>query len=52
MLFANPEVSEVAKSEVLSWPIVVVQVIGVELLVIAVALVMAFFFQIRKRDLI
>ena len=51
-LFAIPEVSELSKSSVLSWPNIVLQIIGVELLIIAATLVMAFLFQTRKRDLI
>jgi len=51
-LFANAEVAEVAKSDVLSWPSLVLQIIGVELLIIIVALAAAFLFQTRKRDLI
>jgi len=52
MLFENEEVSALSKSNVLTWPTVVFQIIGVELLVIAVALVMAFLFQTRNRDLV
>lgn len=51
-LFANAEVAEVVKSDVLSWPSLVLQIIGVELLIISVALAAAFLFQTRKRDLI
>ena len=51
-LFADNEVTEVVKSDVLSWPSIVLQIIGIELLVIAVALVTAFLFQTRKRDLV
>jgi hypothetical protein len=51
-LFAIPEVSELSKSNVLSWPNIVMQIIGVELLIIAATLVMAFLFQTRKRDLV
>ena len=51
-LFANAEVAEVVKSDVLSWPTIVLQIIGVELLIITVALAIAFLFQTRKRDLI
>lgn len=51
-LFANAEVAEVVKSDVLSWPSLILQIIGVELLIISVALAAAFLFQTRKRDLI
>ncbi len=50
-LFAIPEVSEVVKSDTLSWPNIVLQIVAVELLIIAVALVITFLFQTRKRDL-
>jgi len=43
-LFANAEVVEVAKSDVLSWPSLVLQIIGVELLIISAALAAAFLF--------
>lgn len=51
-LFAIPEISEVTKSDVLTWPTIVVQIIAVEILISAVALAMAFLFQTRKRDLV
>lgn len=51
-LFADTEVSEVVKSDILTWPKLVLQMVGVELLIIAVALVTAFLFQTRKRDLV
>jgi hypothetical protein len=51
-LFANEEVAEVGKSNVLFWPNIILQIIGVELLIITVALATAFLFQTRKRDLI
>jgi hypothetical protein len=51
-LFGNPEIAEVVKSDVLSWPAIVLQIIAVELLLIVVSLVIAFWFQTRKRDLI
>ena len=51
-LFANAEVAEVGKSNVLSWPNIILQIIGVEVLIIIVALATAFLFQTRKRDLI
>ena len=50
-LFAIPEVQEVVKSDVLSWPTIVLQIIAVEILIIVAALVVAFFIQTRKRDL-
>ena len=51
-MFENAEVAAVIKSDVLTWPNFVVQVVAVELLIIAVALAMAFLFQTRKRDLV
>ena len=51
-LFANTEIAEVVKSDVLTWPNVVLQIIGVELLFIVVAVAIAFLFQTRKRDLV
>jgi len=51
-LFANAEVAATIKSDVLSWPLVILQIISVELLIIALALVAAFLFQTRQRDLV
>ena len=51
-LFANPEIVAVTKSDVLTWPIIVVQIVAVELVIIAVSLGLAFLFQTRKRDLV
>ena len=51
-LFANPEVSAVTKSDVLTWPPFVVQTVAIELLIIVLALALAFVFQSRKRDLV
>lgn len=51
-LFAIPDVLEVTKSSALSWPPVILQIIGIELLTIVVSLVVVFVFQTRKRDLI
>jgi ABC-2 type transport system permease protein len=51
-LFAIPEVTAVTKSDVLTWPSIVVQIVAVELLIIVVALAAAFLFQSRKRDLV
>lgn len=50
--FEIPEVSALNKSDVITWPNVVLQIIGAELAVIFAALALAFFFQTRKRDLI
>ena len=51
-LFAIPEVVAVTKSNVLIWPNIILQIAAVELLIITVALAMAFLFQTRKRDLV
>ena len=51
-LFANEEISSVAKGNEIVWPSAVLQIIGVELLIVVLALVIAFVLQTRKRDLI
>ena len=48
----HPIISKLGKSEVLSWPPVVLQIMAIEAIVILVALGLAFLFQIRRRDLI
>lgn len=48
----DPVISELAKSEVLSWPPVVLQIMAIEAIVILVALGLAFMLQIRRRDLV
>lgn len=51
-LFAIPEVAAIAKGEVITWPTVILQILLVEIVVIVVALAVAFLMQTRKRDLI
>jgi hypothetical protein len=51
-LHENPVIAELNKSEVLSWPPIVLQIMAIEVIVILVALVLAFLFQIRRRDLV
>jgi ABC-2 type transport system permease protein len=51
-LFADEEVVEAVKSDVLIWPTLVLQIIGFELMFIVVALAVAIVFQTRKRDLV
>ncbi|MDX1927743.1 MAG: ABC-2 transporter permease [Pirellulaceae bacterium] len=51
-LFAIPEISAASKSDVLTWPSIAIQILAVELLIIVLALAMAFLFQSRKRDLV
>lgn len=48
----NPVVAAQARSEQLAWPPLVLQVMGLETLVIVVALGLAFLFQVRRRDLV
>jgi hypothetical protein len=50
--FENPAIVAARKSESVTWDPVVLQLLGVECLVIIAALVAAVFFQTRKRDLI
>jgi hypothetical protein len=52
VLFQNPEVSESMKSSVPIPSPLLLKVIGVEVAIIIVALAMAFFMQLRKRDLV
>ncbi len=51
-LYANEEVAAVVKSDVLSWPTIVLQIVAVELVTIVIAIALAFMFQTRKRDLV
>lgn len=51
-LTGHPVVSELMKSEQLSWPPVVLWIMAIEGLVILVALGLAFLLQIRRRDLV
>ena len=51
-LFGNEDVKTMVENNVLSWPSFIVQVISIELVTILSALVIAFLFQTRKRDLI
>lgn len=51
-LFAIPEVEAATKSDVLTWPNVILQIVVVELAIIAAALLLSFLFQFRKRDLV
>jgi hypothetical protein len=51
-LHENPVISELNKSEVLSWPPIVLQIMAIEVVVILVAVGFAFLFQIRRRDLV
>lgn len=50
--FANTEISAAIKGDVVTWPNVVLQIIGIELITITISLIAAFVLQTRKRDLI
>jgi hypothetical protein len=52
MLREHPVISEIMKSEHLSWPLAALQIMALEVLVILLALGLAFVFQIRRRDLV
>jgi ABC-2 type transport system permease protein len=51
-LFEIPEIAQAAKSDVLAWPPVVLQLLAVEVAVIVASIAVAVFFQTRKRDLV
>lgn len=51
-LFAIPEVAEVIKGDVISWPSSVVWIVAAECAIILVSFAVAFLAQTRKRDLI
>lgn len=51
-LFQDPEVAAVMKSDVLTWPNIVLQIVAVEATTVVLAVVVAFLFQTRKRDLV
>ncbi|MDA1230251.1 MAG: hypothetical protein O2856_05715 [Planctomycetota bacterium] len=51
-LHEHPVISELNKSEVLSWPPIVLQIMAIEVIVILVSMGIAFLFQIRRRDLV
>ena len=51
-LFEFPEIAEAVKSDVLTWPPLVRQLLAAEIAVIVVAISSSVFFQTRKRDLI
>ena len=52
MLHEHPVVSKLNKSEVLSWPPIVLQIMAIQAIVIAASLAFAFFWQSRQRDLV
>jgi hypothetical protein len=51
-LFAIPEVEAMVKSDSLGWPLIILQILGVEVLIVITAIALALLFQSRKRDLI
>ena len=51
-LWEHPVISKLGKSEVLSWPPAVLQIMAIEAIVILFALGLAFLLQIRRRDLV
>ncbi len=52
MVFSDPEIAAVTKSDVLTWPPLILQILAVEIGVIAVSLLAVLLVQTRKRDLI
>lgn len=52
VIYDVPAIAAVAKSPTLFWPPVVLQVVYVELTIIALVFAIAFFFQTRSRDLV
>ena len=48
----HPVISELNKSEVLSWPPIVLQIMAVQAILIVASLAFAFFWQSRQRDLV
>lgn len=51
-LFANAEIAAAIKSDVITWPVAILQIVTVEILVIILSLVTAVLFQLRQRDLV
>ncbi len=51
-LFTIPAIEQAVKSQTLSWPAIVLQILLIECLIIVVAMAVALLFQSRKRDLI
>lgn len=51
-IFENPAISAAVKSDSLTWPAVIQQILLVELLVVVCAVALALFMQTRKRDLV
>ncbi len=49
---SDPSIVAATKSETVTWPPLVLQVLAIEWLVIIASLVLAFYFQTRKRDLV
>lgn len=51
-IFENPVISAAAKSDSVTWPLVVQQILVVEIMVVVVAVAIALYMQTRKRDLV
>ncbi len=51
-LHDHPVIAELNRSETLSWPPIVLQIMTIEVIVMSVALGLAFLLQIRRRDLV
>ncbi len=49
---AIPEVAALSKSDILTWPPIILQILLIELAIIVATGVLAFYWQTRKRDLI
>jgi hypothetical protein len=51
-LFAIPEIKTLTSGDVIVWPVAIQMMLLVEILIIGMALGLAFWFQTRTRDLI
>ncbi len=51
-LFGDPEISAITKSDALTWPPLILQILAVEVVLIVSAFGIALFYQTRNRDLI
>jgi hypothetical protein len=53
MKFFNvPEIAEAVKSDLIQWSALVMQIIGIELAVVVVSVLIAIYFQSRKRSFV
>jgi hypothetical protein len=51
-IFAIPEIDAARKSEVVTWPPIVLQILGIEILLVLALILFALIAQTRKRDLV